>query len=343
MLEDFLFDLDGDKLEVTGSNLETTIITQIELSSGDKGKVSIPAKILMDTLKALPDQPLKFQVNDDNYAVEITSSFGKYRLSGRSADDYVKIPEADNTETFSLDAGMLKRAIAYTGFATSTDELRQAMMGLYFDIEEGKITFVATDAHKLVRYTLRGLNAATAGNFILPKKSLSLLNNALLNEGTVEVAYNAKNAFFDYEDTKVICRLIDSRYPDYNAVIPVDNPHELTLKRQDLLSSLRRLAIYANKATNQVMFNMQEDGLTISSEDIDFSNEAKEQLVCTFTGDDMTMGFNAKFFIEMLNIIGTDDVHLHLNDPNRAGILLPDDNSEDEELLMLVMPVMMGY
>lgn len=343
ILEDFLFDIDGDQMTITASNLETTIITSAQPSSKDKGACTMPAKILIDTLKALPEQPLKFHVNDDNFAVKITSSFGTYKLSGGDPSEYPTIPSDDNTEKLNISAEALKIALSRTSFATSNDELRQAMMGVYFDIDEGKITFVATDAHKLVRYTLRGLDAKKAGSFIVPKKSLGLLNGALLNEGDVEVSYNAKNVFFRYDDTSVICRLIDARYPDYNAVIPSENPLELIAKRTDLLQSLKRLAIYANKSTNQVIFNMQEDGLTISSQDLDFSNEAKEQLVCTFNGDPLTMGFNAKFFIEMLNILETEEIHFHLSEPNRAGVLVPSNNSDEEELLMLVMPVMMGY
>lgn len=343
ILEDFLFTLEGDHLTVTASNLETTIVTKAEPSSSDSGQVTIPAKTLIDTLKALPDQPIKFAINDDNQAVEITSSFGKYKLIGRDPSEFPQIPNAEDADSFVIPAAVLKSAMSRTAFATSNDELRQAMMGVFFDISEGQVTFVATDAHKLVRYTVRGMDSKKAGSFIVPKKSLSLLNSALLNEGDVTVSYNNKNAFFEYGDTAVTCRLIDARYPDYNAVIPTDNPLELVVNRKDLLSSLKRLAIYANKTTNQVIFNIQEDGLTISSEDLDFSNEAKEQLVCSFNGDPLTMGFNAKFFIEMLNILGTEEVHFHLSEPNRAGILVPSNNSDEEELIMLVMPVMMGY
>ena len=204
------------------------------------------------------------------------------------------------------------------------------------------VVFVATDAHKLVKYSFGDVTSSVTQNFIVPKKGLTLLRGALLSDVNVDVAFNQTNVFFTFGDTKVIIRLIDAKYPDYNAVIPVNNPYLLTMGRKDLQNSLKRIAIYANKTTNQVVLSLDQGSLTISAQDLDFSNEATEQLTCTYEGDPMTIGFNAKFLIEMLGIMDTNDILLELSTPNRAGVLLPAEQNENEILLMLVMPVMMS-
>lgn len=343
ILEDFLFEIQGSNLTITATNLETTIITQVAIDATEEGRIAIPGKILMDTLKALPGQPVKFAVNMDNFGIKITSNYGTYKLAGRNPEDYPSTPAESDVQELVIPAETLKRSLARTTFATSNDELRLAMMGVNFNVNEGALTMVATDAHKLVRFILRGLKTESEGSFIVPKKSLSLLNNAVMDQGSVDVSYNATNAFFSYDDTKVICRLIDARFPDYNAVIPANNELEMIVDRADLLQSLKRIAIYANKSTNQVVFQIQEGSLTVSSQDLDFSNEANEQLSCSFNHDSLEIGFNAKFLIEMLSILETKDVHFFLSEPNKAGILVPAENPEGEDLLMLVMPVMMGY
>lgn len=342
ILEDFLFKLENSRLTITASNLETTIITSIEVSQEEEGNVAIPAKILLDTLKALPDQPITFEVDGSTNAIKITSAFGKYKLAGDHYEDYPEIPTLENVQTFDLSAEIILKALNKSLFATSNDELRMAMQGVYLEIEESELIFVATDAHKLVKYVFKTNSSNEISSFIIPKKGLNLLKNALGEESNVSVAYNKNNVFFDFDDTKVIIRLIDSKYPDYNAVIPYDNTNILTLNRSDFLSSLRRIAIYANKSTNQVVLNLTEGSLTISSQDLDFSNEATEQLSCDYKGDPMNIGFNAKFLIEMLSVIGVEDVSFKLSTPNRAGILVPTTQEENEELIMLVMPVMMS-
>ena len=236
----------------------------------------------------------------------------------------------------------MSKAINKTLFATSNDELRPAMTGVYVSMDFNKLIFVSTDAHKLVRYTFTSVQSEVATSFIIPKKALNLLKNALPEEGEVEMAFDKANAFFTFADTHLVCRLIDARYPDYNAVIPVDNPNTLSIKRTDLLNSLKRIAIYANKTTNQVILDIAPDSLTVSAQDLDFSNEANEQLACNYEGSPITIGFNAKFLIEMLNVLQSDDVKLELSTPSRAGILLPVEETEGEDILMLVMPVMLS-
>lgn len=342
ILEDYLFSLTGNELTVTASNLETTMITTVEVSGEEDGQIAITAKILLDTLKALPEQPVTFEVDDSVKSVTITSAYGKYKLAGDSPEDFPDLPVQEDTETVELSGEMINNALNKTLFATSNDELRMAMQGVYVQIEAANITFVATDAHKLVKYVFKTQGSEEARSFIIPKKGLGLLKSALSSSTTIELAYNKNNCFFTLDDTSVIIRLIDAKYPDYNAVIPTDNANRLTLDRVDFLSSLRRIAIYANKSTNQVVLNISDGSLTISAQDLDFSNEATEQLSCEYTGDPMNIGFNAKFLIEMLGVLNTDQVNIKLSTPNRAGILVPSDQPETEDLIMLVMPVMMG-
>lgn len=342
ILEDYLFSLKEDVLTITASNLETTIITTLEVSAEEGGDIAITAKILLDTLKALPEQPITFDVDEGARSISISSAYGKYKLAGDSAEDFPDLPESDNTEVVHLSSTILTNALSKTLFATSNDELRAAMQGVYMQIEEESIIFVATDAHKLVKYTFKTSKNDKTDTFIIPKKGLTLLKNALKEDEEVELSYNTKNAFFSFGDTQVMIRLIDAKYPDYNAVIPYDNANLLTLDRGDFQSSLRRIAIYANKSTNQVVLNISDGSLTISAQDLDFSNEATEQMSCEYTGDAMNIGFNAKFLGEMLNVINTDQINLKLSTPNRAGILIPGEQPSDEDLLMLVMPVMLG-
>jgi DNA polymerase-3 subunit beta len=342
ILEDFLFKAEGDSLTIAATNLETTIITSLPVNVEEEGQIAIPAKILLDTLKALPDQPINFIIDDESRAIEITSAFGKYKLSGDNATDFPEIPSEDGVDSISMSATSLQEAITKTIFATSNDELRQAMMGVYVQVDYNNVIFVATDAHKLVKYSFGDVSSNVTQTFIIPKKGLTLLRNAISSDVNVDIAFNQTNAFFSFDDTKVIIRLIDAKYPDYNAVIPVNNPHLLTMGRKDLQNSLKRIAIYANKTTNQVVLSLDQGSLTISAQDLDFSNEATEQLTCTYEGEPMTIGFNAKFLIEMLGIMDTNDILLELSTPNRAGVLLPAEQNDNETLLMLVMPVMMS-
>lgn len=345
ILEDFLFTISDNQLKIAASDLEISITTTIEVMADTDGSVAVPAKILLETLKALPQQPITFTVDTDTYGIEITSAYGKYKLAGSNPDDFPKIPVPESEDDkLSVSAYWLSRGISKTIFAASNDELRPPMTGVYFQVDFSKLTMVATDAHKLVKYTLQNVNGEVSTSFIVPKKALNLLKGILpeKEEQDVQLSFNASNAFFSFNETELVCRLIDHRYPDYNAVIPVDNPNTLALERGDFQNSLRRIAIYANKTTNQVTLNIKEDSLTISAQDLDFSNEATEQLACSYDGDDLNIGFNAKFLIEMLGVLESKEVKMELSTSTRAGILLPAEESEGEEILMLVMPVMLS-
>jgi len=342
ILEDFLFTLEGDRLTVASTDLETSITATIDVTGEENGVVAIPAKILLDTLKALPEQPITLFVDEENFGIELTSSYGKYKMAGDNPDDFPKIASASEEDSITLDASVITHAIANTLFATSNDEMRLAMTGVLVQVDFNKVTFVATDAHKLVKYSLHNITSDVSQSFILPKKACTLLKNILPSGGDVVVSFNRSHAFFDTDHTKLVCRLIDAKYPDYNGVIPANNPFNLSVHRGDFLNSLRRIVIYSNKTTNQVILKINEGSLNISAQDLDFSNEATEQMSCTYEGDPIIIGFNAKFLIEMLGVLHGDDVRMELSSPNRAGLLLPGVQDDNEEITMLVMPVMLN-
>lgn len=341
ILENFLFVISGDTLTITGSDLETTISTELSVKSDDDIKVAIPAKMLIDTLKELPDQPISISVDQDKFGVSISSSSGNYDFSGRDGEEYPQPPRQDDVDSITLQSSMLQKGINKTVFATSPDELRPAMTGVFFQIDFGKITLVATDAQKLVRYTFDDIESDVSDSFILPKKALNLLKNSLPSDGDVTLSFNKANAFLAYGDIRVACRLIDARFPDYENVIPKDNPNELRINHSDFKSALKRTSIYANKTTNQIIFDITANTLTLSSQDTDFSYNATERMICTYTGEPMKIGFNAKFLLELLNATDGDELAIKLSTPQRPGLMSPVEQMDGEDILMLVMPLIL--
>lgn len=343
ILENFLFEIKEGTLTVTASDLQTSMITELEVEAKEDGSIAIPAKILLETLRNLPEQPVTFSIDDSTYSIEISSDNGRYKLSGENATDFPKVPTVSDGYSVNVSTDILARAINNTIFATSNDELRPAMTGVYVKLDETNTTFVATDSHRLIRYRRVDVAADMGHSMIIPRKALTLLKATLPSENTnVAMEFNASNAFFDFNNIKMICRLIDERFPDYENVIPSDNNNAVTINRGELLSSLKRIAIYANKTTHQVRLKVTGSELLISAEDLDFSNEANERLSCEHDGEDIEIGFNAKFLIEMLNNMESNEVILKLSAPNKAGILFPSDKDENEDILMLVMPVMLN-
>lgn len=344
ILEDFLFEIHEGKIKVYATDLETSMSTELEAEAKEDGKIAIPAKILLDTLKTLPEQPLTFSYDDKTFAIEINSSTGKYKLAGENPEDFPKIPLADDAAEVGMPSEVLGNAINQTLFAVSNDELRPAMTGVYFQLQPDGVTFVSTDASKLVKYKRSDVSSEEATAFIVPKKALQLLKGSLPTEDTrVTINYNSSNAFFQFNDTLLICRLVDAKYPDYNAVIPVDNNNILTLNRVDFLNTLKRISIFSNKTTHQCVLNISSNELKVSSQDLDFSNEAFERLNCSYTGDDLEIAFNARYLLEMLNVLETEEIKIELSTATRAGILVPGEVEEGEQLLMLVMPVMLNH
>jgi DNA polymerase-3 subunit beta len=351
ILDNFLFEIDRGTLTISASDLETTITTHITVESKDSGNVAVPARLLIDTLKTFPEQPLTFSIDKKRLAIEISSDYGKYKITGQNGDEFPKAPSVENGQSIEMDGTILSRAISKTLFAAGNDELRPVMSGVFVQFATDGTTFVATDAHKLVRYRRMDVKATGAASFILPRKPLNLLKNILsTSEGAVRVEYNATNARFSWGiapdgsiGSTLICRLIDGKYPNYDAVIPKNNPNKLTIDTTALLGSIRRVSIFANKTTHQVRLKITGSELNISAEDLDFSNEAAERLTCAYVGDDMEIGFNSRFLVEMLTNIDSDEAIIEMSAPNRAGILLPTQKSGDaEDTLMLVMPVMLN-
>ncbi len=345
ILDDFLFELKDDSLMITASDLETTMSVSIPLEKiEDPGSVTIPAKILIDTLKTFADIPVQFTINKETLGIEISAGEGKYKLSGHKSDEFPVAPELDETIAVSISTELLVNAIHKTLFAAGNDELRPVMSGVFFELTPDDITCVSTDAHKLVRYRRSDFSASESASFIMPRKPLNQLKNILsTSESDVSIDYNQTNAVFSFENVKMTCRLIDGKYPNYDAVIPTENPHKLTVDRVSLLNSIRRVAIFANQSTHQVRFKLSGKELLLSAEDIDFSNEAKERLTCSYDGDDMEIGFNSRFLQEMLTNIDSEEIIIEMSAPNRAGIMHPVTKAnEAEDILMLVMPVMLN-
>ncbi len=343
ILDNFLFNLDGNALTVSASDLETTISSILEVESNEKGSVCIPARLLLDTLKTFPEQPLTFTIEDNN-TIEISSDHGKYALAYASGEEFPSAIELQDPSTTEMLGDVLASAISNTIFAAGNDDLRPVMSGVFFQFTNDGLTFVATDAHKLVKYTREDISASQQAVFIMQKKPLNLLKSILAgSEDKVTIEYNESNAKFIFDSTEMVCRLIDGKYPNYEAVIPKENPNKLTIERNQFLNSVRRVSIFSNKTTHQIRLKIAGAELNVSAEDIDYSNKAEERLTCDYQGDDMQIGFNSRFLTEMLNNLNSNEVSLEMSLPNRAGILTPVDGLDEGELItMLVMPVMLN-
>ena len=261
-----------------------------------------------------------------------------YKMAVDPPDDFPALPTSNDPEIM-IPVERLMSGINYTIFATTSDEMRPAMTGVNVVVDFNKISFVASDGHKLVRYHALGTSTEQTGSFVIPKKAMSLLKGASPSEGNVYLKYNKSHAFFRFEETQVICRLINQSYPDFNAVIPVNNTNVIYVSRTHLLGALRRINIFANRTTNQVFFTLADNSLTITTKDLDFSNEASEQLSCEYEGDAMNIAFNARFFIELLNALSQESIHMTMSVPSKPVLIYPDEQLENEEVMMLIMPV----
>ncbi len=347
ILDNFLFDLKGNTLEITASDLETTLITQLTLENteGD-ASVAIPARLLLDTLKEFPEQPLTFDINTGNLQVVINSENGRFSAVGQHGVDFPVLPslKAEKSNNFTLSADLLLSGITRTLFATADDELRPVMGGIFIEASTDSLTFVASDAHKLVRYRRSDAMSESPCSFILPKKPASLLKNILgREEGPVKVEFDDKNAFFTLSGYKVVCRLVEGNYPNYNSVIPKSNPRKVSVDRVEFYNSLKRVSVFSNQASNLVKMQFTGNQMVISAQDIDFSISAYERVKCRYEGDEMEIGFKSVFLQEILGNLASQEVHIELADPTRAGLFLPAENDNDaEDLLMLLMPMMIN-
>jgi DNA polymerase-3 subunit beta len=343
ILDNFLFELSENQLKVSASDLETTMSSLVDVESDSDGSIAISARLLLDTLKTFPDQPLTFKTEGDN-TIEISSDQGKYDMAYFSGDEFPKAVSLPSPSKTVIPSNILATAISKTIFAAGNDDLRPVMSGVFFQFSTQSLTFVATDAHKLVKYTRTDVTADQTAEFIMPKKPLNLLKSVLGgSDNDVTIEYNDANAKFTFDNVVLICRLIDGKYPNYEAVIPKENPNKLTVDRASFLNSVRRVSIFSSKTTHQIRLKMAGTELNISAEDLDFSNKADERLNCDYQGDDMQIGFNSRFLSEMLNNLSSNEVLIEMSLPNRAGILTPiDGTDEGEQVTMLVMPVMLN-
>ncbi|POS01998.1 DNA polymerase III subunit beta [Flavobacterium croceum] len=343
ILDNFLFELSKNTLTVSASDLETTMSATLEIESKDKGSVAVPAKLLLDILKTFPEQPLTFTVEENN-TIEISSNSGKYAIAYAAGEEFPKSVALENPSSTLVPAEVLSTAISKTIFAAGNDDLRPVMSGVFFQFSPEGLIFVATDAHKLVKYQRTDVKASQVADFIMPKKPLTILKGILATSNAeVTIEYNDANATFSFENYVLTCRLIDGKYPNYEAVIPKENPNKLIIDRTLFLSSVRRVAIFSNKTTHQIRLKIAGAELNISAEDIDYSNKAEERLTCDYQGDDIQIGFNSRFLLEMLTNLQSDEIQLEMSMPNRAGILTPVDGLEEgETITMLVMPVMLN-
>ena len=343
ILDYFLFEISESNLKITASDLETTLSADIQIQSDNNGSIAVPAKLLIDTLKTFPEQPLTFNVLENN-TIEISSNHGKYALAYAKGDEFPKTLPITDPSNSTISSKVLYEAINTTIFASGNDDLRPVMSGVFFQFSNQNLTFVATDAHKLVRYVRNDYKTENVVEFIMPKKPLNVLKGILTsNEYDVKIEFNDSNAKFVFSNLSLTCRLIDGKYPNYEAVIPKENPNVLTIDRSLFLNSTKRVSIFSNKTTHQIRLKINGNELIISAEDLDYSNKAEERLICNYNGDDMQIGFNSRFLIEMLSNLNSEQVKLELSLPNRAGILTPLElESQSEEITMLVMPVMLN-
>tara|TARA_X000000368_G_scaffold86600_2_gene65841 strand:- start:2775 stop:3902 length:1128 start_codon:yes stop_codon:yes gene_type:complete len=344
ILDNFLFEINNNILVLSSSDLESTMTSQIEIESTSTDKIAISAKLLTDILKTFSEQPLTF-IKTDNNTIEISASNGKYSLAYLNGDEFPKQVEILDAHETVINGSDLGNAINSTIFASGTDDLRPVMSGVFFQFNSESLKFVATDAHKLVKFETTEYTASEVSEFIMPKKPLQILKGILQTESSdLTIQHNDSNAKFIFDKSSITCRLIDGKFPNYEAVIPKDNPNVLTIDRQLFLNSARRVSLFSNKTTNQIRLKLAGSLLNISAEDFDFSNKADENLECQYSGDDIQIGFNSKFLIEMLNNLDSDMITLSMSHPNRAGIIRPliESGESKESITMLVMPVMLN-
>lgn len=345
ILNDFLFSIEGNYLIITSSDSETTMISTLEIENLEgNGRFCVGAKLLTDTLKEFSEQPIEFNVDNDNLGILIRSDYGEYKFVGENADQYPILPqvEAENFQ-FSIPAAVLLNGINRTIFATADDDIRPVMTGIDVDLNEQSVTFVGTDAHKLVRYINTDVHTDAPCSFILPKKPATLLRNVLpKEEDNVEVTFDSKNVCFQLPNATIICRRVEGHYPNYNAVIPQNNSHHVVVDRLSLLNALRRVQVFSNQGNSLVKLALSDNQIIVSAQDINYSTSAEERVPCQYASEPMNIGFKSVFLIEILANIDATEVRLEIEDPSRAGLVLPNESAENENLLMLLMPMLLN-
>jgi len=345
ILDCFLFELQGTLLKITAADSETRMITSVVVHEVEgEGVFAIPSKNLLESLKELPDQPITFDIDDATLEMFIYYENGKYNFIGQNGDEYPQAkPLKDGATKIEISADDLLSGISRTSFATAEDELRPIMNGILFDISETDITFVASDGHKLVRFKNFSAKGNEKATLILPKKPANLLKTILPKEtGNVTISFDDNNAYINMENMAIISRLIEGRYPNYNGVIPKDNPFKITIDRLLLVNALKRVVVFSNPGSTLIKLQLSPNSIFITAQDIDFSTSAEETVNCVYEGEEISIGFKGTYLIEILSNIPSSEVILQLADPSRAGLMLPAENETDEDLLMLLMPMMLN-
>lgn len=345
ILDNFLLQVNGNTLTITASDLETTLRTTIEIENNDGDiTIALPAKLLMDTLKEFSEQPLTFEINPENLAVVFRTETGNYNFVGQNGNEYPQAPAlSEGHHSNIINAAVLSAGVSKTAFAAATEDLRPTMTGIFFRFTPEGITFVATDAHKLVRLINSTVKSEQETSFILPRKAASLLKNLLGNEkNDVMISFDEKNIVFEMSHYHMICRQIEGKFPNYNGVIPQNNPYEIIIDRLQFINAIKRIAVFANQGTYLIKLGISSGQMQLSAQDIDFSQSAQEKLPCQYEGDPINIGFKAPLLIDILNGITGNEVRVQLADPSRAGIILPLENEENEDMLTLLMPMLIN-
>lgn len=342
ILDNFLFVLDGNKLTITGSDQENMVTATVEVADGDGvGAIAVPAKTLLEITKEVSSQPLTFSLNDNTGEIDVVFLTGRFRFMGINADEYPRGEKADKDAiTLEIPSTVVLKGIEKTIYAVSPETIRPMMTGIFWDIHEGDITFVASDTHKLVRYINASVDPGINTSFIMPQKPASILKGILgKEEQPVKIIIGKKGAKFEFGDYTLSCRFIKGNYPNYNRVIPASNPFVVTVDRETFLNAMRRVAIFASKASNLVKLEISQDGMKLAAQDLDYGTSAEEKLICEYKGNDMTIGFNSVFTVEILNNLGGDTVLMKLSDPARPGIFEPAEQEKNENIVTIQMPM----
>lgn len=343
ILENFLLEIEGNNLTITGSDQETTLKTILTVDDvKEEGKIAIPALLLTNSFKELPTQPVEFATNEDKNIITITWANGTANIPYIQPEDYPELPPLVDPKELKINADVLSEGLNSTIYASAEEQYRPVMNGIFFDINSKSTTLVASNAHKLVCYTRKDVKGESACSFVLPKKPAQILKNNLarLSDEEVTITFDKINAFFKFEQQLVVCRLIDGTYPAYKTVIPKNNDNIITLSRTDLLNATRRVAVYSNQATGQILFNIQKNTLNITAQDLDFSMSANENISCQYEGEPMSIAFKSQFLIEILSNLPYSEICIKLADPVKAALIQPaEQNKPEEEICALLMPM----
>ncbi|MDR0186500.1 DNA polymerase III subunit beta [Prevotella brunnea] len=345
ILECFLFNVQDGQLKITASDSENVMQSTLNLDSSEgEGAFAVKNQTILNAVKELPEQPLNVDVNFEEFKIYITYQNGSCNFPILNAEEYPKAqPVAEDATSIVIDSEILSEDITRTIFATAQDELRPVMNGIFFDLTPDALAIVATDGHKLVRNTITSIKSEAPASFILPKKPANLLKNVLTKDGgDVVIRFDTRSAEFSYADGNLTCRLIEGTYPNYNSVIPNNNPYQIAIDRKSLLGAIRRVLPFASDSSQLIRFHINNGQLDLNAEDIDFATNAKESIICDYVGNPMNIGFKGSSMIEILNNLSGDDVNIQLADPSRAGIIIPSECPENENILMLIMPMLLN-